>query len=655
LRIYLIGLSPRILLDESERCKAVAEEVRATDDFRHFQRLVRRDDLLQHEGLKAYVLTAFAMMMPDFGTTTGLLPPAGALQVLDQILTDSRVVPGAAVDAGFSFGRDKILAISVEGMLAILLHELGHHLFDWGMRRGSRTFADTTENDDADTDKAAPTPAVLAELATALPGLITSAQKAPQPGPQAVALKSGLGFLLSIESPSGGPYLHMSLSDHGGPISRASAGDHAFLILALIGADPEEAAAAMSPRGVFHFGVRGLGPDEREMKRRLKATDPAALLAGLRVRSAAWLDHLNTAGRLTDDGKAIPIGLGLVSEPRHYPADPTVWEDLAICQRLRAAASGVRLSPDELKRVVSAAIGAGDNELLRALLAAGGRECTVGCEDLARAGCSLGAIDDGVGTKYYVGPTPDGILAVLETLRNHGSDLNCPIDERGTTLLIAAARRAPQTAGALLSLGVDVNRANASDETPLHAAAQSGWSALVEELVAAGGSVDAHNANGATPLMEALEQDNAAAVEVLLAHGASPNATDQHGETPLMAVLTAEVAERLIGAGAEPNARDHAGATALMYAVRRGLPGVVHALLDAGADPEAAAEQGDTALHRVQGMTDLGNFCTIYGVIGEFMNCRRLDDLSGVKCKDCVGNELIYTCNDRVSITDDPI
>src|ERR1700730_8530677 len=66
LRIYLLRALPRFLIEHPKRCEAVAREVQTGDDFSRFQRLVRRSDLLQNEGLKAYVLTAAATVHAMF-------------------------------------------------------------------------------------------------------------------------------------------------------------------------------------------------------------------------------------------------------------------------------------------------------------------------------------------------------------------------------------------------------------------------------------------------------------------------------------------------------------------------------------------------------------------------------------------------------------
>ena len=56
----------------------------------------------------------------------------------------------------------------------------------------------------------------------------------------------------------------------------------------------------------------------------------------------------------------------------------------------------------------------------------------------------------------------------------------------------------------LLDAGADVNGADASKRTPLHAAAQHGYTDLVRLLAERGASMTAADVDGATPLDAAL-------------------------------------------------------------------------------------------------------------------------------------------------------
>ena len=70
-----------------------------------------------------------------------------------------------------------------------------------------------------------------------------------------------------------------------------------------------------------------------------------------------------------------------------------------------------------------------------------------------------------------------------------------------------AEERALEAAKALMKMGADVNEANATGWTPLHAAAFAGANKLVEFLVDNGAKVDVQNGCGQTPLSLAMGRD----------------------------------------------------------------------------------------------------------------------------------------------------
>ena len=151
----------------------------------------------------------------------------------------------------------------------------------------------------------------------------------------------------------------------------------------------------------------------------------------------------------------------------------------------------------------------------------------------------------------------------------------------------------------------DVNGANASGETPLHAAAgvNRGYAAVAAALLAAGASVNAQDNNNDTPLHHAAGAGNDAYAATLLAAGADVNATGHVGQTPLHSAAfsgrTAIVAT-LLAAGANADvANNFNGETALHYSARRGDEDNAAALLAAGADPDVKNNDDKTALHLV--------------------------------------------------------
>lgn len=110
-------------------------------------------------------------------------------------------------------------------------------------------------------------------------------------------------------------------------------------------------------------------------------------------------------------------------------------------------------------------------------------------------------------------------------------------------------------------------RAHAQEDyTALMAAAYSGHSDMVADLIARHVPVDTRDAAGYTALMYAAK-------------------TGQE-----------QIVAQLLEAGADPHARDKQGSRPLMFAAQHGYEGVVRLLLARGADPWARGDHGLTAI-----------------------------------------------------------
>ena len=84
-----------------------------------------------------------------------------------------------------------------------------------------------------------------------------------------------------------------------------------------------------------------------------------------------------------------------------------------------------------------------------------------------------------------------------------------------------------------LDKGVDVNKKDKAEMTPLHPAAANGHKEIAELLIAAGADVNAKDRWGMTPLHLAARKGRKEVAKLLLTKGADVNAKANDGTTPL--------------------------------------------------------------------------------------------------------------------------
>jgi ankyrin repeat protein len=193
-----------------------------------------------------------------------------------------------------------------------------------------------------------------------------------------------------------------------------------------------------------------------------------------------------------------------------------------------------------------------------------------------------------------------GRKAMVEFLLNRGADANARDSSGGTALLTATENGFQAVVEVLLAHHADVNvhytKVNGED-TPLHKAAQRGYTNLVALLLENGADPNAVNANGSTPLHTAAAAGNTAIMGWLLAHKAEVDARDNAGLTPLYLAVQADqldAASLLLKNKADPNllATDGTGQpgkgwSPLHVAVAGDQIGMVKLLLEHGAKTDA--------------------------------------------------------------------
>ena len=96
-----------------------------------------------------------------------------------------------------------------------------------------------------------------------------------------------------------------------------------------------------------------------------------------------------------------------------------------------------------------------------------------------------------------------------------------------TALAITIKRRDLTWSSFLLGKGADPNIRDAQGNSPLHIAAQLGFTEGAELLLGQRAQVNLANNSGETPLIIAVQQRNTAMVRLLLANGANPKQPDR--------------------------------------------------------------------------------------------------------------------------------
>ena len=191
---------------------------------------------------------------------------------------------------------------------------------------------------------------------------------------------------------------------------------------------------------------------------------------------------------------------------------------------------------------------------------------------------------------------------LLETIVNHGADVNATNKKKVTALMLACETGNKDAVNVLLDAGADHNSHYADGYTLLHDAVRGGYSeAILETIINHGADVNATNKNNVTALMIACGKGNKGAINMLLNAGADPNITDDMGATCIHHAVgegcSKDVLETIMNHDANVNARNKKNVTALMIACVKGKEDAINVLLDSGADPNITDADGNTSLH----------------------------------------------------------
>ena len=209
---------------------------------------------------------------------------------------------------------------------------------------------------------------------------------------------------------------------------------------------------------------------------------------------------------------------------------------------------------------------------------------------LLKAGSDTNIADKDGNTCLMDAVVGDCSCEVLQTIIDHGADVNAANKASHTAITIAYSMRHVDAIHRLLKAGSDTNIADMNGKTYLMYAVDGDCSEeLLETIIDHGPDVNATDKTNCTALMLACEKRRVDAIHVLLKAGTDTNIADKDGKTCLMCVVyegcSEEVLQAIIDHGADVNAASKQNITPLKLASKMLNINAILLLLKAGANP----------------------------------------------------------------------
>lgn len=563
LRFYAMWFSRIEFFGNLKILDALAGEV--TDhDVRRLQRIVRRNSMLQHEALRAYlVLVFFFNLMVSEELSGGLLTDIG-LQMMIHAIDTCDIIPGDNADKRMYVGRGFICKnlSSLSNLIKLISHEFGHLLQD-GIHMGGHQISPTTFSykprlppPDVQTYGRAAN-RTIADIET-LQRIGATKEYETNTDSLKQAISSAaryadvnlVRFLLQREAirPEHASCIDAALLNVGTDIFISSRGETFSSIVpplnAIYGVIESLCKAGANPNQPL---------DDAGNTLLIDAAGRSVQLTRLLLKIGADINCANQLG-------TTPL---LVAAS--YAMPNIVEELLQANPKLDA--------PDSRGNTPLHGAVEGNNEhIVRLLL---------------DHNASVDPQNEGGETPLMRAQNK----AIVDLLYDAGADVNAATLSGWTALMKAALQGAPEVVRALLSHGADANAVTDNGLTPVHIALQSknrtNQQTILEVLIEFGAGINEGTYNGLTPLGQAAEYCNSAIVEALLNAGADVNATTINGDTPLHLALLSkenkdkmiEVVLQLVDAGADVTCTNTKGESALTLAVSDTVPQEVRAVI----------------------------------------------------------------------------
>ena len=204
--------------------------------------------------------------------------------------------------------------------------------------------------------------------------------------------------------------------------------------------------------------------------------------------------------------------------------------------------------PDQT--LLATAAFSGHHDMVRLLIDKGHRLDGHDCEEVIHPVASRGFKDifqllfdkalssgamDGISQSSLRVAAYNGQLEIVQLLLDRHVNIEAAdhFQPYGTALLAATAGNRLKVVQRLLKEGANVNAGTWFDDSPLHVAAEQGFTEILETLLTAEAEVDCYSDNGLTALCLAATHGYEEVAELLLRAGANPQ-LERQGRTPLM-------------------------------------------------------------------------------------------------------------------------
>jgi len=205
---------------------------------------------------------------------------------------------------------------------------------------------------------------------------------------------------------------------------------------------------------------------------------------------------------------------------------------------------------------------------------------------IVEAGADIEAVEN-EGYTALMWAAEEGRLDIMGLLLSEGAKVDVQNNQGGSALMWAIYEKKTDAAALMVKAGANTNLQNAQGLTALLMAAGTGDLSTVQMLLAIKGqnrpNVNTADHTGSTALHAACQNQHADIVRLLLQNGALTTVVDRRSFTPLIVAslhADAKIVKLLLASGNHDiDARGNMGNTALMTAAQEGHSEVVNALL----------------------------------------------------------------------------